>query len=94
MLALTDDAAEAVRVLVESEEAPETGGLRFASARAGAETALLLNVAVLPAEDDEVIEEQGARVFLDPDAATFLDDKVLDATLAQGRVEFTIADQW
>ena len=93
MLALTDDAAEAVRVLVESEEAPETGGLRFASARAGAETALLLNVAVLPAEDDEVIEEQGARVFLEQEAASLLDDKILDASVEQNRLAFAIADQ-
>jgi iron-sulfur cluster assembly protein len=46
-----------------------------------------------PAEDDGVIEEAGARVFLDPGAASLLDDKVLDAEVAEGQVAFTIADQ-
>jgi Fe-S cluster assembly iron-binding protein IscA len=47
----------------------------------------------LPAEDDEVIEEHGARVFLEPAAASLLDDKVLDANVEEDRVAFTIADQ-
>jgi Fe-S cluster assembly iron-binding protein IscA len=47
----------------------------------------------LPAEDDEVIEEQDARVFLEAEAASLLDDKVLDATVEEDKVAFTIADQ-
>jgi Fe-S cluster assembly iron-binding protein IscA len=47
----------------------------------------------LPAEDDEVIEERGARVFLEPEAASLLDDKVLDASVDENQVAFTIADQ-
>jgi hypothetical protein len=30
-----------------------------------------------------VIEEHGARVFLEPEAASLLDDKVLDASIEQ-----------
>jgi iron-sulfur cluster assembly protein len=52
-----------------------------------------LSVVPVPAEDDEVIEEQGARIFLEPDAASLLDNKVLDAKLEQNKVAFTIADQ-
>jgi len=51
-------------------------------------------VVALPGEDDEVVEEQGARVFLDPAAASLLEDKVLDASLEQNQVAFTIADQF
>jgi Fe-S cluster assembly iron-binding protein IscA len=40
-----------------------------------------------------VIEEQGARVFLDSGAASLLDDKVLDASVEGNQVEFTLADQ-
>jgi Fe-S cluster assembly iron-binding protein IscA len=40
-----------------------------------------------------VIEEQDARVFLEPEAASLLDDKVLDATVEENKVAFTIADQ-
>ena len=61
--------------------------------QAGTQVNFQLSVVPVPAEDDEVIEEQGARVFLEPDAASFLDDKVLDARLEQDKVAFTIADQ-
>jgi iron-sulfur cluster assembly protein len=56
-------------------------------------TNLQVSVVPLPAEDDEVIEEQGARVFLEPEAASLLEDKVLDASVEQNQVAFTIADQ-
>jgi iron-sulfur cluster assembly protein len=94
LLALTDDAVEAVRNIVSSsDELPETGGLRLVAERAGTQANLQLSVVALPAEDDEVIEEQGVRVFLEPEAAALLDDKVLDASIEQDQVEFTIADQ-
>jgi iron-sulfur cluster assembly protein len=94
LLALTDDAVEAVRNIVSSsDEVPETAGLRLAAERAGVQTNLQLSVVALPAEDDEVIEEQGVRLFLEPEAAALLDDKVLDASIDQNQVEFTIADQ-
>ena len=94
LLALTDDAVEAVRNIVSSsDELPETGGLRLVAERAGTQANLQLSVVALPAEDDEVIEEQGVRVFLEPEAAALLDDKVLDASMEQNQVEFTIADK-
>lgn len=61
--------------------------------RAGTQANFELSVVPLPAEDDEVIEEQGARVFLEPEAASLLDDKVLDASVEQDQVAFTIAEQ-
>ena len=94
MLALTENAVEAVQeILSSSEEAPELGGLRLAAEPAGTQMNLQLSVVALPAEDDEVIEEQGARLFLDPEAASLLDDKVLDARIESNQVAFTIADQ-
>jgi iron-sulfur cluster assembly protein len=94
LLALTDSAAEAVENIVSSsDEAAETGGLRMVAERTGMQTNLQLSVVLLPAEDDEVIEEQGARVFLEPEAASLLDYKVLDASVEQDQVAFTIADQ-
>jgi iron-sulfur cluster assembly protein len=94
MLALTVSAVQAVQeILSSSEETPEAGGLRLVAERAGAQTNFQLSVVALPAEDDEVIEEQGARVFLDPEAASLLDDKILDASIEPDQVAFTIADQ-
>jgi iron-sulfur cluster assembly protein len=94
VLALTDTAVEAVRRIVTSaEEVDEAGGLRMVAERTGTQASFQLSVVRLPGEDDEVIEEQGARVFLEPEAASLLDDKILDARLEQNQVEFTIADQ-
>jgi len=93
LLALTDSAVQAVTHIVTSSEADsDTGGLRLAAEQAGEQTAFQLSVVSMPAEDDEVIEEQGARIFLEPEAASLLDDKVLDAGIDQDRVAFTIAD--
>ena len=94
LLALTDSAVEAVRQIVSSsDESPETGGVRLVAERAGVQTNFQVSVVPSQAEDDVVIEEQGARVFLEPDAASLLDDKVLDASVEQDQVAFTIADQ-
>jgi iron-sulfur cluster assembly protein len=94
LLALTDNAVEAVKSIVSSsDEVSETSGLRVVAERAGTQANFQLSVVPLPAEDDEVIEEQGARVFLEAEAASLLDDKVLDASVEQDQVAFTIADQ-
>lgn len=94
MLALTESAVQAVKGIVSSsEEATDTGGLRVVADHGGERVNFQLSVAALPGEDDEVIEEQGARLFLDPEASSLLEDKLLDATVEQSRVEFTIAEQ-
>ena len=94
LLALTDNAVEAVRDIVSSaDEASETSGLRMVAEREGLQANFQLSVVPLPAEDDEVIDEQGARIFLEPKAASLLDDKVLDASVQQDQVAFTIAEQ-
>jgi iron-sulfur cluster assembly protein len=94
VLALTDSAVQAVRDIVSSSQEPsETGGLRMVAEGAGADTTFGLSVVPLPAEGDEVVEEQDARVFLEPEAAALLDDKVLDARVEQNRVAFTISEQ-
>jgi iron-sulfur cluster assembly protein len=94
VLALTDSAVEAVKAIVEaSDDAVDTSGLRMVAEPTVLGTNLRLSVVPLPAEDDEVIEDQGARLFLEPDAASLLDDKVLDANVDQGQLAFTLADQ-
>jgi iron-sulfur cluster assembly protein len=94
LLALTDSAVQAVKEIVSSsEEVAETGGLRMVAEREGTQANFQLSVVPLPAEDDEVIEEQGARVFLEQEAASLLDDKILDASVEQNGLAFAIADQ-
>jgi iron-sulfur cluster assembly protein len=94
MLALTDNAVEAVQeILASSDEVPEAGGLRLVAEPAGGRMNFQLSVVALPAEDDEVVDAEGARVFLDPEAASLLGDKILDASIESNQVAFTITDQ-
>ena len=94
MLAITDAAAEAIKGVVSSQAAPEGAGLRIATPREAApEGGLEVALAAVPAEDDEVIDTGGARVFLESRAAEALDDKLLDAQVEGGRVRFTVSEQ-
>jgi iron-sulfur cluster assembly protein len=79
MLELTPAAAEAIRDL--TGELPDGAGLRVSLAKPGngTEPEFALCVADGPDEDDDVVENDGARVFLEPAASGYFDDKVLDA---------------
>lgn len=93
MLAMTDAAAEAISALTAQEGKQEKGGLRFAvqsQQEQGAQ--LALSVADQPESGDQVLgTDAGARVFLEPQAAQFLDDKVLDVQQdEQGQLNFAV----
>ncbi|MCW2596388.1 MAG: adhesin [Jatrophihabitans sp.] len=91
MLTLTDNAATEIRNLVAQPEVPDDGGVRIASNGQGA---LTLALAAEPAAGDAVVEDSGARVFLEPAAGQLLDDKLLDAGVdPEGQVQFTLVEQ-
>jgi iron-sulfur cluster assembly protein len=94
MLTLTDSAKDVVREMISSEGAPEGSGIRIAAEQgaAGAE-GLSLSLATEPADGDAVVDEDGTRVFLEPQAASMLDDKVLDAERHQDHVHFSVGPQ-
>jgi iron-sulfur cluster assembly protein len=94
MLTITPNAAEAIRTLVESTDIPEQGGIRISiGSQNGSQATLDLAVAPSPLEGDEVIEEEGAQVFLDELAATALDDKSLDARIEGDEISFGIVER-
>ncbi|WP_160423827.1 hypothetical protein [Agromyces seonyuensis] len=92
MLTLTENAQHAVKELVERSNGAEGAGLRIDAEAPGSDR---LGVAVVPAPElrDATISEGGANVYLGMTAATFLDDKVLDAHEQDGRVEFEVLPQ-
>jgi iron-sulfur cluster assembly protein len=45
------------------------------------------------AQEDQVVEESVAQVFLEAHAAEALDDKVLDAEIEGGKVRFAVGEQ-
>lgn len=93
MLTLADSATTEIRNLIEKNpEVPDDAGVRIATAPDG--TTLTLSLALVPSEDDAVVTDHGARVFLEPTAAQMLDDKELHAAIdEQGQVQFALAEQ-
>jgi iron-sulfur cluster assembly protein len=88
MLALTPEATRAVRDYVVGQDAGAAAGLRISAGPPSAADRTW-NYAVVhePFEDDLVIEDGGARVFVDSDAAKDLEDSVLDAHLDEHTLE-------
>ncbi|TML85222.1 MAG: HesB/YadR/YfhF-family protein [Actinobacteria bacterium] len=87
MLTLTENAAEAIKGLVESEDA----GLRISTEEGEDDgVGIRLEVAEAALEGDKVVVEHGAHVFLDAGAALILDNRVLDVTTRAERVSFAI----
>ena len=96
MLVLTESAAEVVKVLTATPDAPETAGLRIASSAADGANPGGLQVSAAPGPDanDQILESDGAHIYLEQQAAAFLDDKVLDAEVdAEGKPHFSLAVQ-
>lgn len=93
MLMITQDAAEAItRALAEE---PDSSGFRIAErtySLNGSGPAIQMELALAPEDEDEVIEDQGVRLFVDPRAAKTLDGKVLDAEIEEGEVRFALLE--
>ena len=87
MLTLTDQAVDVVRGLTQSPQAPEHAGLRLAPGGDGLE----LSVVTDPVPGDEVIDNDGVRVFVEPQASQLLDEQTLDASVSDGQVSFFLA---
>jgi Fe-S cluster assembly iron-binding protein IscA len=93
MLTITDTAAEAVRQLSEGSGLEPEPGLRIAPGEPTATgTPLELTLAPGPETNDQTVVEGGATVYVEEEVAGFLDDKVLDASVEDGRVRFRLGD--
>jgi Fe-S cluster assembly iron-binding protein IscA len=46
-----------------------------------------------PGMGDEVVEDQGVQVFLEPEVVPYLEDKLLDAEVTAEEVRFTVEAQ-
>lgn len=93
VLTLTENASTVVKSIVEQSDDIQDGGLRI-SQDAVDSPALHVIPTEAPQPGDQVLEENGARVFLEETAADTLDDKVLDAQIDEnGGVQFMIAIQ-
>jgi Fe-S cluster assembly iron-binding protein IscA len=93
MLVLTDNATAVIHAIVDRQDTTNSGGLRIARRPDAADT-LAVTTVDGPAAGDQVLEDRGAVVFIDPEAASMLDNKILDASVdTQGQVEFLLTAQ-
>ena len=90
MLTITSDAAEALRAVLGAKE----GGVRISTGTSlnGNGPNLTLEVVPEPEPDDEVLDADGASLYLDPVAVDALDGKVLDAEREADAVRFSVFD--
>ncbi|MCC6854636.1 MAG: Fe-S cluster assembly protein HesB, partial [Microbacteriaceae bacterium] len=69
------------------------GGLRI-NATSNTDRDFGVEVVSAPTAGDQIVETDGARVFLEENAAVVLDNKVLDATVSEtGAVTFALLPQ-
>ena len=96
MLALTQDATETIEGILADPGIPDGAGLRIGTGYPTDDTAprrLQVRVVPGPDEHDEVIEDAGARVFVEDAVTDYLDDKLLDVDRDGGQVRFAILGQ-
>ena len=92
MLTLTDRAAETIRVLTSQPGIPDDTGLRMSLQ--GSDGGSLTLSLEGPQPGDTVIEDAGAKVFVQEDVAGMVGDGELDAELDdQGQASFTLGTQ-
>ena len=82
------------RTLADQANMPEETGVRISSTTGKRPTGARTIRGEGPQPKDQVIEVQGARVFVDSDVAAGLEDRALDAQITEkGQVRFMLADQ-
>jgi iron-sulfur cluster assembly protein len=91
MLTLTENATTIVNEITTQPGLGESAGLRITQVDSP-EPAFEVTAAAHGEPEDQVVEQDGATVYLDRASAELLDDKVLDAAVdPAGRVEFALA---
>jgi iron-sulfur cluster assembly protein len=90
VLTVTHEASKAIQTLTDQTPEPDSAGLRI-SVETGEEAAqIALAVTEGPYPEDQVVDAEGAHVFVAESAGEFLDDKTLDASMKDDGVAFSI----
>jgi Fe-S cluster assembly iron-binding protein IscA len=91
VLTVTHEASKAIQTLTDQVPETDTAGLRISvEAADGGDAQLALSIAEEPFPADEVVEAEGATVYIAEPVVEFLDDKTLDATMQDEGVAFSI----
>ncbi|MCS0498760.1 Fe-S cluster assembly protein HesB [Protaetiibacter mangrovi] len=90
MLTLTENAGTVVSDLVSRASETDTAGLRIQQG----DNRFDIAIADAPAPSEVVVEQSGARVFMDGPVAQVLDEMTLDAQIdGTGNIRFALAPQ-
>lgn len=90
MLTLTENAGTVVSDLVARASDTDTAGLRIQQG----DNRFDIAIADAPAPSEVVVEQEGARVFMDAPVAQVLDEMMLDAAVTpEGDIRFALAPQ-
>ena len=84
MLQIDDNAVDALK---------QIGTIRISAEEVDGDVEVSIDEATAPGDDDEVIERDGARVFLAPEAADVLADQILGVHSHGDHFHFTFDDQ-
>ena len=90
MLSLTPNARHAVKEVAARARLPRHGGLRIAQSPQHAGT-FEVSLVAGPVKGDEVVEDDGARVYLEPRTSGVLADQQLDAASSPDGTGFLLA---
>lgn len=92
-LTLTESASTVVKAIADQSAEATAAGLRISGPETGESD---FNISVVPdaENNDTIVENDGARVFLDASAAAALSQAVLDAQVGDdGSVQFSVGVQ-
>jgi Fe-S cluster assembly iron-binding protein IscA len=96
VLEISSDAAEAIRGILASDRVPDGAAFRIsAEPGPGPDDADGFAVTVLesPPPEDQIVVAEDVEVCVEPAVAEILDDKQLDASVADGKIQFSLSDQ-
>jgi iron-sulfur cluster assembly protein len=93
MLAITPSAVEAIQGLTSQPEVPDGAGLKLSSQMTPEGASIELSLVPGPEESDQVLEAEDTKVFVAAPLTQVLDDKILDADVKEGKIEFKLMEQ-
>ena len=97
MLEITPTAVSAIRAIIDPLSGVE--GMRVTRGATDSPNGSAPSVGVMiapasgPSGDDETVQQGGVAVFVDPEVAALVEDKVLDVEPADDQLRFTFTDQ-
>jgi len=93
MLSITPNAVQAIQGLTSQPGIPDGVGLKLSGQATPEGTAIELSLVEAPEDTDQVLEAEEAKVYVAEPLVPLVADKILDAGVEEGRIEFKLVQQ-